>query len=71
MFLIKDYQLWAQCLSSWRGVRLCSVDWGKEKMLESPSSLGLGTIYIVPLRGRTDLTTKVWVWSLGIEMGRC
>ena len=53
------------------GVCLSQVDQSGEKMLESPPSLGLGTIYIAPLRGRTDLTTKVWVWSLGIGMGRC
>ena len=35
-----------------RGVRLGRVDQGGEKM-ESPPSLGLGTINIVPLRGRT------------------
>ena len=50
-------------LIKWTGV--------EKKMLESPSSLGIGTIYITPLRGRTSLTIRVWVWSLGIRMGRC
>jgi len=40
------------------------------KGTESLPSLSLGTIYIVPLRGRTKLTTRVWVWSLGMGMGR-
>ena len=40
------------------GVRLGRMDRGKEKM-ESPPKLGLGTINIAPLRGRTDLTTRV------------
>ena len=26
---------------------------------------------IVLLRGRTDLTTRVWVWSLDTILGRC
>ena len=43
---------------------------GQRKM-ESPSRLGLGTINIAPLRGRTSLTIRVWVQSLGMEMGRC
>ena len=41
------------------GVCLDQVDWGGEKMLESPPSLGLGTMYIAPLRERTSLTTRV------------
>ena len=40
-------------------------------MLESPPSLGLGTIYIAPLCGMTNLTTKAWVQILGMGMGRC
>jgi len=56
--IIKDI-LWAQPLPlSERGVRLDRVDRGGEKM-ESPPRLGLGTINIVPLWGRTDLTTRV------------
>ena len=39
--------------------------------MESPTRLGLGTINIASLRGRTNLITKVRVWSLGMEMGRC
>ena len=39
--------------------------------MESPPSLGLGAIYIVPLRGMADLTTRVWVQSLDMEMGMC
>ena len=38
-------------LIKWTGV--------EKKMLESPSSLGIGTIYITPLRGRTSLTIRV------------
>ena len=45
------------------GVHLGRVDQGEEKKTESPSSLGLGTIYITPLQGRPDLTTTVWVQS--------
>jgi len=25
---------------------------------------------IAPLHGMTDLTTKVWVWSIGMILGR-
>ena len=32
---------------------------------------GLGTMYIAPLRGMTDLSTRVWVQSLGMVLGRC
>ena len=39
------------------------MDQGEEKKTESPSSLGLETIYIMPLQGRPDLTTTVWVRS--------
>ena len=46
------------------------VDWGGEKMKSSPR-LGLGTINIMPLHGRIDLTTKVCVRSLGMRMRRC
>ena len=38
---------------------------GQRKEMELPPSLGLRTIYIAPLRGRTNLTTRVWVRSLG------
>ena len=38
--------------------------------MESPPNLGLGTINIVPLHGRTNLTITVWVWNLGMRMGR-
>ena len=50
-----------------------SAEWTgvEKKMLESPSSLGLGTIYIALLHGMTDLTTRVWVQSLGMGIGRC
>ena len=48
------------------GVCLSWMDWGREKILESSSSLGLETIYIAPFHGRTDLTTKVWVQKLCI-----
>ena len=41
------------------------MDQGGEKILESSPSLGLGTIYIIPFRGMTNLTTRIWVWSLG------
>ena len=44
-----------------------SAEWtGAEKRTEPSPRLGLGTIYIAPLRGRNDLTTKVLVWSLGM-----
>ena len=36
--------------------------------MESPPRLGLGTINIAPLCGRTNLTTRVWVRSLGMGM---
>ena len=48
-------------LSSWKGVCLSRVDWGEEKMLESPPNLGLRTIYIVPLHGMTNFTIRVRV----------
>ena len=38
---------------------------GQRKEMELPPSLGLRTIYIASLRGRTNLTTRVWVRSLG------
>ena len=47
------------------GVRLGRVDRNEEKILESPPNLGLGTIYIAPFCGRTNLTARVWVRSLG------
>ena len=43
-------------------------------LLESPPSFcnGLGTIYISSFRGRTfDLTTRIWVRSLGTLLERC
>ena len=39
--------------------------------MESPRKLGLGTIYIALVHGRTNLTTRVLVWSLGTILGRC
>ena len=39
--------------------------------MESPPKLGLGTIYITPLHGMTNLTTEVWFQSLGTSLGRC
>ena len=39
--------------------------------MESPPRIGLGTIYIVSLCGRTNLTTKICVQSLGTILGRC
>ena len=47
------------------GVRLGRMDRNEEKILELPPNLGLGTIYIAPFYGRTDLTAKVWVRNLG------
>ena len=38
---------------------------GQRKEMELPPSLGLRTIYIAPLRRRTNFTTRVVVWSLG------
>ena len=43
----------------------------QRKEMKLPPSLGLRTIYMVPLHGRTNLTTRVWVRSLGIRMGMC
>ena len=43
----------------------------RRKEKDSPPSLGLGTIYIASLRERTDLTTRVWVQSLCMGIGRC
>ena len=37
----------------------------QRKETELPPSLGLRTIYIAPLRRRTNFTTRVVVWSLG------
>ena len=45
------------------------MDQDNEEM-KSPPNLGLGTINIVPLHGRTNLTITVWVWNLGMRMGR-
>ena len=41
-----------------------------EEEMESPPNLGLRTINIVPLHERTNLTITVWVWNLGMRMGR-
>ena len=38
--------------------------------MELPLKLGLETIHIVPLHRSIDLTTKVWVQSLGTIFGR-
>ena len=43
---------------------------GEEKM-GLPPRLGLGTINIEPLYGRTDLTIRVWIRSLGMILGKC
>ena len=43
-----------------RGVRLARVDWGRSRNHK-----------IVPLYGRTSLTTRVWGRSLGKGMGSC
>ena len=53
--------MWAQRFPLGGGYT--SAEWTgvEEGCLESPPSLGLGTIYITPLRGRTGLTTRVWV----------
>ena len=47
------------------------MDQDEEKKTESLPSLSLGTIYIAPLHEKTDLTTKVWVQSLGMGMRMC
>ena len=48
-----------------RRVRLGRVDRGREKGNGVTTQFyGLGTMYIAPLRERTDLTTRVLVWSL-------
>ena len=39
--------------------------------MESPPRLSIGTINIALLHGRTSLTTRVWVQSLGMGMRRC
>ena len=67
--LIMDVGTAASSLKE-RGICLSRVDWGGEKM-ESPPRLGLGIINIAPLLGRTDLTTRVWVWNLGTDLGMC
>ena len=51
--------LWVQRFSPLRGSTPRLSGPGREKM-ESPPRLGLGTINIAPLHGRTDLTTRVW-----------
>ena len=40
-------------------------------LMDLPPRLGPRTIYIVPFRGMTSLTTRVQVRSLGMGMGRC
>ena len=39
--------------------------------MESSPRLSIGTINIALLHGRTSLTTRVWVQSLGMGMRRC
>ena len=52
--------------------KYASVEWtGAERRLELSPRLGLGIINIAPLLGRTDLTTRVWVWNLGTDLGMC
>ena len=46
------------------------MDQGREKM-DLPPRLGLRTINIASIGRMTDLTTRVWVQSLGMGMGRC
>ena len=45
------------------------MDRGKEKM-ESPPSLGLGTIYIAPLYGRTKSANVLYVEELRVNLLR-
>ena len=45
------------------------MDQGKEKM-ESPPSLGLGTIYIAPLYGRTKSANVLYVKELRVNLLR-
>ena len=58
--------LWAQwgeyALAEWTEVK---------KKIELSPRLGLETICIAPFCGRTNLTTRACVRSLGMEMGRC
>ena len=51
------------------GVCLSRVDRGGEKM-ESPPSLGLGTIYIAPLYGRTKSANVLYVEELRVNLLR-
>ena len=44
---------------------------GVEKQGAAAKFYGLGIMNIVPLRGMTDLTTRVWVRSLDTVLGRC
>ena len=44
---------------------------GVEKQGVAPKFYGLGIMNIVPLHERTDLTTRVWIRSLGTVLGRC
>ena len=61
------YPQWSHhCGCNGRVVRLNRVHRRGEEKLELPPKLGLGTIYIALLRGRTNLTTRVWVRSLGM-----
>ena len=53
--------MWAQ----WEGSTPQPSGLRQRKRMELLLRLGLGIIYIAPLHGRTDLTIKVWVRSLG------
>ena len=44
---------------------------GVEKQGVATKFYGLGIMNIAPLRGMIDLTTRVWVRSLGTILGRC
>lgn len=48
------------------------VEWtGVDKQGVATKFYGLESMNIAPLRGRIDLSTKVWVQSLGSNLGRC
>lgn len=48
------------------------VEWtGVDKQGVTTKFYGLESMNIAPLRGRIDLSTKVWVQSLGSNLGRC
>ena len=63
-FINEKGVLWAQRAFG-EGSMVQPSGLGQRKEMELPHSLGLRTIYIAPLRGRTNLTTRVWVRSLG------